>query len=171
MSVPEWLKALGIPEECISGTTSAAEKGRSFSIRHEEGDQIWRVHVDNCWVKDNNEKRVDYLFWGESATGHKVVILVELKGKQFGKALEQVEVTLERLCKKADGRGIHNGNNHLPLKHDQLNRRGVRVYVILSKGEQVTQHQIDLRRIQKKYGIVVRHTSVRLEVNGLDKLP
>jgi len=171
MSVPDWLKALGIPEECIAQSSSASEKGRSFSIRPRQGDQIWRVHVDDCWVQDNNEKRADYLFWGESATGRKVVILVELKGKQFGKALEQIEAMLERLCKKADGKGIHNGQHHPGLKHDQHNRGGVRVYVVLSKGEKVAQRQAALARIQQKYGIVVHPKSVRIEVDGLDNLP
>ncbi|MBU0493519.1 MAG: hypothetical protein KKA73_13400 [Chloroflexi bacterium] len=37
MSAPEWLKALGIPESCISFKSSAEESKCSFSIKPKQG--------------------------------------------------------------------------------------------------------------------------------------
>ena len=170
MKAPQWLRALEIPDVCISQASSAREGRRRFVIHLREGDQIWRVKMDGCWLTSSSEKKVDYLFWGSSALGRKVILLVELKGKHFGKALEQIESTLQRICKRADGRGIHTGAHQESPGHG-LHKQGVQAYVVLSKGKGVPQRRLERERIRKRYGVLVHPKSQRLEVNGLDALP
>lgn len=167
---PDWLSELGIPPRCISRSSSAAESGRSFAIRPLSGDNIWRVHLDGCWITDPDSRRVDYLFWASSPTGRRLVLLVELKGKDFGSALQQIEATLKRLCKRADGHGIHTGAHRTSPGHER-HEQGVRAYVILSKGKGVPQRQSEKERLRRRYGVIVLQHSRRLEVDGVDKLP
>ena len=110
MSSPRWLTVLAVPKACVTPKSSAQERGRRFVIRPQPGDRIWRVRVDGCWLPGSQERKVDYLFWGQSATGRRVILLVELKGKKFRDALEQIEHTLGRLCKRAESGGIHLGD-------------------------------------------------------------
>ncbi len=169
MSAPQWLLALGIPEGCVSNSSSAEERGRRFSIHSQPGDEIWRVHVDGCWVCDN-VKRVDYLFWGRSAAGRRVVLLVELKGQDFGRALQQIESTLQRLCKRSGGNIIHTGQHRASLGHEPHGTGGVRAYVVLSKGSGVPQRQREREKLRARYGVIVYHREQRIEANGLDHL-
>lgn len=172
MSAPQWLTTLGIPEECISNSSSAQEKGRRFSIRPRRSnqiDEIWRIQVDGCWMQDD-VKRVDYLFWGQSATGQRVVMLVELKGKNFGRALEQIERTLQRLCRRSDGNIIHTEAHLDSPGHDPPESGGMRAYVVLSKGSGVPQRLRERQLIQERYGVVVYPHEPRPPVNGLDAL-
>lgn len=167
---PAWLLDLGIPASCISDRSSAAEGGRSFSIRPQPGDLVWRVALDRCWLAQSETQRVDYLFWAASASGRKLVLLVELKGKDFATALDQVEASLDYLCKRSDGGGIHTGSHRSSPGHDR-HALGVRAYVILSKGRGVPQHLSRKERLRRRYGIIVHQHSQRLEVNGVDALP
>ena len=178
MSIPQQLVALGIPERCIERRSSAQEKDRQFSIRPQTGDEIWRVHLDGCWLQDNEQKRVDYMFWARSASGHKSVLLVELKGKNFGKALEQIESTLEFLCKRS-GRNVVHAAAPNALEHDPPSAGGVRAYVILSKGKRgasqqskrgLPQQSTKRRKLQQRYGVIVYPHGVKLQVNGLGAL-
>ena len=97
--------------------------------------------------------------------------MVELKGKDFGTALQQIEASLQHLCKLADGQGIHMGNHRLSPGHDRHDRAGVRAYVILSKGKGVPLRQTERARLSKQYGVIVHPYSQRLEVKGVDALP
>jgi hypothetical protein len=169
MKAPQWLRALEIPDACISQASSAGEGRRRFVIHLGEGDQIWRVKMDGCWLTSSDEKKVDYLFWGSSASGRKVILLVELKGKHFGRALEQVKSTLQRICKRADGRGIHTGAHQESPGHNLS--EGVLAYVVLSKGKGVPQRQRERERIRQCYGVRVYPKSQRFDVNGIDALP
>ena len=171
MTPPSWLLKLGVPADCISQSSSASENQRSFSIRPESGDVIWRVKTDGCWFSSSNLKKVDYLFWVSSSSGSRLVLLVELKGKDFGTALQQIEASLHRLCKLADGQGIHTGDHRPSPGHDRHDQAGVRAYVILSKGKGVPQRQIERARLSKRYGVIVHPQSQRLEVKGVDALP
>ena len=167
----QWLTALGIPEDCVSASSSAREGKRSFSIHPRPGDQIWRVKVDGCWLQSGDAKKVDYLFWVQSTSGQRAVLLIELKGKAFGEALKQIESTLQQICKRTVDRGIHTGSHQDSPGHSPHNAGGVRAYVVLSKGKGVPQRQRDRERIRQRYGVPVHPKSQRLEVNGLDALP
>ncbi|WP_124681787.1 hypothetical protein [Candidatus Viridilinea mediisalina] len=103
MKPPQWLIDLGIPESCISQNSSAEERSRRFLIRPKPGDTIWRIKVDGCWISSANIRKVDYLFWAKSVKATKgIVLLVELKGKDVGTALDQIDQTLERICKRSE---------------------------------------------------------------------
>lgn len=170
MSVPGWLLALGIPENCITGNSSAEENKRRFSIRPQAGDEIWCVKVDNGWITDNTHRKVDYLFWGQSKSGRRVVLLVELKGSNFRQAIRQIESTLQQLCKNSEDGGIHTGNHRNSPGHGTHSQGGVQAYVVLSKGPGVAQSQTEIRRIQKSHGVRVILRGQRFEANGLDAL-
>jgi hypothetical protein len=168
MSAPAWLTTLGIPEGCIARKSSAEEHTRRFSIRSQPGDIVWRVKVDEGWLQSGGDKRVDYLFWGQSASGRKVILLVELKGENFGKALLQIESTLDRLCKRADGNGIHIGPHLHSPGHALLAEGGVRAYVVLSKGKGVPLRLKEQELLRKRYGVFVRTGERHLDVKGID---
>jgi hypothetical protein len=171
MSTPQWLRELGIPEDCISPASSTGKGEPSFVILPQAGDQIWRVEVDHCWFGSREGKRVDYLFWGQSASVKRVILLVELKGKKFKDALEQIENTLRRLCKLADGNGIHTGPHRHSPGHALHTKGGVRAYVVSSKGKGVPQRLKEQGRILERYGVFVHTKSQHLQVNDLDNLP
>ena len=171
MSAPKWLRALGIPEPCIALKSSAEERGRRFSIHLGPGDRVWRVQVDGCWLDSSAGKKVDYLFWGQSSTKRRVILLVELKGKHLGDALQQIERTLEHLCKRADGRGIHVGPHQTSPGHDRHDSGGVQAHIVLSHGREMPQQRRRLESIREKYHVLVYHREKRLEFDGLGTLP
>ena len=170
MTSPKWLTTLGIPETCIARKSSAEEHTRRFSIHPQPGDIIWRVKADGCWLQSTGEKKVDYLFWGQSAKGRKAILLVELKGEDFGKALQQIKSTLDQLCKRADGEGIHTGAHRISPGHDPLATGGVLACVVLSKGKGVPQRQRERERLRQRYGVLVRTGERHFEVNGVDAI-
>lgn len=170
-TVPQWITGLGIPEECVSEASSAEEKGRRFSVAPAAGDQVWRVHVDGCWLKDNEHKRVDYLFFGESASGRKMLLLVELKGQDFKTALQQIESTLQRLCKRSAENCVHHGAHKQAPGHDGLRSGAVRAFVVLSRGKGVPQRGREREKLRKKYGVLVHPRERQISATGLDNLP
>jgi hypothetical protein len=171
VSILQELAALGIPEQCIERRSSAAERGRRFSIHPQPEDEIWRVHVDGCWLQGSDEKRVDYVFWGQSASGRRSVLLVELKGRDFGKALAQIESTLQCLCKRSGDDLVHATMRPSSPGHDPPARGGVRAFVVLSKGRGVPQRTVERRKLQQRYGVIVYPYGRMLQVDGLDALP
>ena len=170
MSVEQGLVTLGIPQNCIARRSSAQERRCRFSIRPRPGDEIWRVDVDGCWLQGSSEKRVDYTFWGHSTSGRRLIVLVGLKGKDFGRALEQIESTLQLLCKQAGDNIIHAAVSPNKPRHDPPAIGGVRAFVILSKGSGVPQRIAKRRKLQQQYGIIVYHHEQRFEIDGLDAL-
>lgn len=170
MSVPKWLTDLGIPENCIARKSAAEERGRRFSIRPRRGDAIWHVQVDGCWLRNIDGKKVDSLFWGQSASGRKIVLLVELKGSDFGQALAQINDTFAKLCKRADGHGIHLGSHLDSPGHTSLADGGVRAYVVLSKGKGVPQRSNERERLRKRYGVLVQPGERQIEIDGIDSV-
>lgn len=173
MTAPAWLLELGIPEHCISNSSSSREKGRRFSIRPHRGsngDVIWRIQVDGCWLPED-VKKVDYMFWGQSSSGRKLILLVELKGQDFGKALQQIRSTLDLLCKRSAGNRVHTGVHGMSPGHDLPEAAGIKAFVVLSKGRGVPQRQVERERIRQRYGVIVYHREQRLEIKGLDAVP
>jgi hypothetical protein len=115
-------------------------------------------------------KRVDYLFLGKSASGKKLVLLVELKGGNFGKALDQIEATLQFLCNQSSENVIHNGDHIGSLDHDAPVNGGVRAYVILSHGQKVGRRSRRVEAIRKRFGVRV-YAREAVSVSDLDALP
>src|SRR4051794_22234966 len=97
MKAPSWLARMGIPEACIEAKSAAAEHRQSFSLVPPVNRPVYRIKVDGCWITDSSRKRIDYLFCCEVEAGQWAVVLVELKGKDYGHALTQVEQTLTDL--------------------------------------------------------------------------
>jgi len=164
VNVPEWLLAVGIPAQCITPQSAAEEQGRRFIIRPRrdvDGDTIWRVRVDGCWL-NHDVAKVDYLFWGQTGAGRRLLLLVELKGQDFGKALAQIESTLQLLCKRSADRGIHTGAHLAAPGHDT-----VKAYVVLSRGKGVPLRQRERERIRRRYGVIVVPVERRCEFDGL----
>jgi hypothetical protein len=170
VAAPKWLTALGISEECLSKKGSAKEGRCRFSIRLHPGDKLWRVKVDGCWLSSTDGKKVDYMFWAETAAGKKLIFLVELKGQDFGSALQQIEHTLQRLCKNGDDHGIHAGIHHSSPGHDSPQLGGVRAYIILSSGRKVPQRLSRLEFIRKRYGVPIYRYEQQKEFDGLEGL-
>jgi len=150
MDYPSWFDKLKIPSDCITKKSSAKEQQSSFAIQPAPNDQIWRVKVDGCWLQDKDGRKVDYLFWGQSQTHWQVTLLVELKGRDYGSALQQIEATLLRLGQHYEG--------------------ALQAHVILSKGTGVPLRQREVERLRKVYKIRVYPHTIRFECKHLDAL-
>ncbi len=148
MNHPTWFAKLDMPAECVSRQSSAKEKQSSLVIHLAKDDQIWRVKVDGCWLKDEAAARCDYLFYGQSHTGWQMTLLVELKGKHLGKALQQIEATILRL------RNAYQGD--------------LRACIILSRGKGVPQRLKERELLRRKYGLRLRIHTTRLEVQSIE---
>jgi hypothetical protein len=168
MSVPDWMSALNIPAACVSNRTVVEENKRRFSVSPRRGqvkDKVWSVHIDGCWLNSADGKKVDYLFWIDGTDGRTIVLLVELKGQNYKKALQQIEATLQRLCKLADSQGVHTGAHHSAPKHFAPASGGVRAYVILSRGNEVAIQQAYAERLRRRYGVIVVPRSQQFEID------
>jgi hypothetical protein len=170
---------MGIPESCVDRRSSCVEKGRSFSVVPSSSDEIWRVKVDHCWF-DDTQKKVDYLFWIKASSGNKAIILVELKGSDYGKALQQIENTLRLLCKYSHRNIIHTGSHKDSPGHNLINHKGIQAYVVLSQGHEassrrtrrgrkIPQRSSQLERIRQKYHVRVQTTTKRFRQNDVEK--
>lgn len=156
MSLPPLLNELGIPEDCVNQTASAQEKGRSFVINRQQDEVVWRIMVDHCWLRDSERPRVDYLFLG--INHRECLVLVELKGKNFGHALEQIASALAHLYELK------------PALRQVAAQGGLSAYVVMSKGQGVSRRFNEIAKIAKKYHVIVHPKSQRHEINGVSRL-
>ena len=165
ISFKDFCVRLGVPDGCITNSTSASENKRTFTIERQPGDQVWRVKVDHCWLHDQDGAKTDYLFWCQSAGGQKYIFLVELKGRDFSHALEQIEAMLARLCRKVEGNLVHRRVDHRASPgHGLTSAGGVRAFAVLSQGGEVQTNQKEIARIRQRYNVVVHPKSVKKEV-------
>ena len=164
ITFPDFCIQLGIPAGCISNSSIASENGRTFRIIMQRGDQVWRVKVDHCWLHERDGAKTDYLFWCQCATGQKYIFLVELKGKNFGQALEQTRAMLIRLCKRSSINIVHRGNYYASPGHRLTAYHGVSAYVVLSSGRDVGFNQTEIAKIRKEFNIIVRSKTNQREV-------
>ncbi len=178
MNPLNWFAELGIPENCITKKSSCGEKGRKFSIIPKRGEKVWRVKVDGCWLS-RKRKKVDYLFWGEEASGKRIILLVELKGGHYGKALEQVYSTLQVLCKHSYANIAHNKAAIKISVHSPIHERGVQAYIVLStgkeasqrtskRGRKIPQHFRKLESIRINFKVRVHPTTNKVLIKGVD---
>ncbi|WP_212375536.1 hypothetical protein [Acetobacter persici] len=72
------------------------ENGKVFSIRNDDKKPIIVCRVDNCLISSNNDEKCDFMFIVENDKKEKY-ILVELKGKDYTKAVRQIINTAEKL--------------------------------------------------------------------------
>ena len=141
MNSPEWMGALGVPARCTERLAAAQENQRRFKLEVAKNRTVWRVRVDGCWLRSMEQKKVDYLFCLEESSGGWKLILVELKGKDFGHALEQISQVVEFI--KAQ-----------PTFH-QLGSQPIQAVVVLSNGNNVPAYQRERDRLRARHGIQV----------------
>lgn len=82
---------------CFDNSTVAKEKGKEFRLQNKSKKTVCRVHIDSCLIQDKRSKRCDYLF-KVCETEH--YFLVELKGGEVDKAIEQIISTFDFISKK-----------------------------------------------------------------------
>ena len=144
-----WLGSLGVPDCCVTVKTAATENGRRFQLLAPTGVSVLRVRVDGCWLSGTDRRKVDYLFTAEVANGKRLCVLVELKGKEYGKALSQVEDTIKYI-------------ESIPAYLKERPNTLV-AHVVLSQGNQIPRYQVQEEKLRKKYGLRIYRTSQRGE--------
>jgi hypothetical protein len=141
MNSPEWMGALGVPARCIERLAAAQENQRRFKLEVAKNRTVWRVRVDGCWLRSMEQKKVDYLFCLEESSGGWKLILVELKGKDFGHALQQISQTVEFI--KAQ-----------PMFR-QLACKSIEAVVVLSSGNRVPDYQKERNLLRSRHNVKV----------------
>ncbi len=169
MPPPQWILDLGVDAAYVAHSSSVSENGRTFVIEPDAGDQLWRITLDGGWLQGDYRK-ADYLFWGRNSQGRCVVIVVELKGADYGHALSQIANTLERLCKRSEANVVHLGPHRSGQGHAPTSEGGVKAYVILSNSRQVPLKLKEREGIRQKYNVVVIAKSRELRVRGINGL-
>lgn len=144
-----WMSGLGVPDCCVTVKTAATENGRRFALLAPTGVAVLRVHVDGCWLRENQQRKVDYLFTAEFAKDKLLCLLVELKGKQYGEALAQIEDTLKHL-------------ETIPAYRKERPATLV-AHVVLSQGNQIPRYQNQEEKLRSRYGLLIKRTSQRGE--------
>jgi hypothetical protein len=131
-------------ECCISLTLHGQESGKSVNL-DPRGKAI-KIRVDGCLIKDT--KKCDCLYFYQHSPSKKYVFLVELKGKRYSTALEQIDCTLKHqtyidLFKAADPNKKYavaivskNANTNRPAKDDWENETGYRLKVFACDNNQ-----------------------------------
>ncbi|HPK60275.1 MAG TPA: hypothetical protein PK592_05195 [Candidatus Cloacimonas sp.] len=78
------------------GKTSAKEKNACFTIECDKNikETIVKVWIDGCLIPDQDKKKCDYMFIIPEG---KVLIMVECKGNDVKKAIEQIRSTIQIL--------------------------------------------------------------------------
>ena len=80
---------------CLKSNDSnvvCSENKKRFCVKNPKSKDVWKCRVDGCWIKGRSAK-CDYLV----KVGDEVLFLVELKGVDHIRALEQLVSTAEVL--------------------------------------------------------------------------
>lgn len=153
-----FLTRLRVPTPCISNERQASEHGRRIRFELPEHCSVECVKVDGCLFQQGDPERVDFLFLITSSQqlGTLRAVLVELKGKDFNKALSQIDSTLQHLKGLAAWRNAQNMKTF--------------VCVVLSSGRQVPHSQEKQRALQKRHGVIIkaREHSMVITAEGID---
>ena len=86
-----------IPQECLSEKSSVSENKSTFKIEDAKNYTLCCIKVDDCWIKNIDVKKCDYLFYIHEPV---LFIFVELKGSDIKSAFLQIEHTFLRLKEK-----------------------------------------------------------------------
>jgi hypothetical protein len=78
------------------GDQSAQECGRKYSIINKSKKEIVKYKIDGGLINNNDEIRCDYGFYTED----KFLFLVELKGRDYSQAIDQIINTISLLIEK-----------------------------------------------------------------------
>ncbi|MGD1892811.1 MAG: hypothetical protein ACFB15_19775 [Cyclobacteriaceae bacterium] len=85
--------------ECFDNSTVAEENGKKFHLENKSKKTICRVKVDGCLIDNQRTKRCDYWFKICETEQH---FLVELKGTDVSKAVEQIISTFDFVNRKLE---------------------------------------------------------------------
>ena len=77
---------------------AVSEKGKSFRLINDSGFKFVVYKVDSCLIKDNNEKKCDYLFIIDDKQ-ECLAFFVELKGTGLTNAIHQILNSIDILYK------------------------------------------------------------------------
>ena len=72
------------------------EEGKIFSIKNSSERTISVCQIDGCLINNSDVKKCDLMFIVDNKTQEKI-ILVELKGKNYAKAIQQILQTASEL--------------------------------------------------------------------------
>lgn len=100
-----------------SASVVAEENKKKYTLRNDIGKEIIKYHIDGGMVNDNDVNKCDYGIYTED----ELLILVELKGRDYQHAVKQILSTTKLL-------GITKGSNKV---------RKLLARVVLSKGANV----------------------------------
>lgn len=78
------------------GNSSASENGRKYVIENKSKIKLFKYKIDGGLINDDNEFKCDYGFY----TIDDILYLVELKGRDYGHAIDQIINTIQLLLKK-----------------------------------------------------------------------
>ncbi len=117
------------PEECIIDGTSYSEKGKRFSLRPSNNEEIVLLRIDNphkkpCqYFRGINPKcdllcicRINDLIF---------ISFVELKGSDVEHAINQILNTVKAFCPRFNQNIYHFGCKKLPVSHEKKKIYGV----------------------------------------------
>ena len=80
--------------DCLINGTSYSEYGKSVSIKGDRNEQVLFFKIDKGYIKSTESKKCDLLVI-YSDSKWRFLILVELKGENIKKAVEQFEQTIQ----------------------------------------------------------------------------
>lgn len=80
------------------GNCPVTEKGRTFRLINDSGFKFTVYKVDSCLIKDNNERKCDYLFIVDKKQ-ERAAYFVELKGTGLADAIDQILNSIDILYK------------------------------------------------------------------------
>lgn len=91
-------KVLGC-DNCFLPGTSITEKGKTFSLRPEKGEEVVGIRLDGCLVHSQSGLACDAAFFVHSRSQKRLVIaLVELKGADVAHAIKQIKASRDLLA-------------------------------------------------------------------------
>lgn len=93
----------------------SGEKGKCHRVENKSGYPIYQYHIDKGIICDKNTKRCDYIV--EVTKDTPIAFIIELKGCNINKAIQQIESTINHFKSKLQKydirpRIISNGVTH-----------------------------------------------------------
>jgi hypothetical protein len=159
------------PEASILKNPGIKEKGRSFSIRLNEGQEAFGIDLEKLadWPRDR--KRCDVLFvCSMPDRADFMVVLVELKGSDTGHAIDQIEESRKTLCKGS----AEFSDTHCPATVAAVRASGMTgghnrmVVGVIVTGQGLPQRLLERKKLHKSVRLKLEKKKYRAD--GVDEL-
>lgn len=96
--------------DCFLPGTSISEKGKTFSLSPQKGEEVVGIRLDGCLANSQSGLACDAAFFVHIKPQKRLVIaLVELKGADVAHAIKQIKASRDLL---ADAVGCANSRSH-----------------------------------------------------------